>query len=135
MSRCWKKYGEPVMEVLINFDSEQEMLEYEQVLITKFIEEEFCLNLNPFASKPPSSKGKPMSEKHKAKLSAVKKGRIQEAANKARRKPIQVGDIIYVSFKDAANALGVVPSVFGQALKKNYKVKGLEVRRIENGQV
>jgi predicted GIY-YIG superfamily endonuclease len=137
MSRCWQKHGEPTMEVLMNFDSEQEMLEYEQVLITKFIEEELNLNINPNADRPPSSIGLKRSSEHKTKISLANKGRIPAtqtiaASVKARAIPVQVGEVVYASLAEAERMLGVSNGLVARALRLKIKVKGLEVRRVEN---
>ncbi len=75
LAYVWKKHGDPAMTILGTFKTENEMLEHEQFLIDQIFGESVCLNLSPFASKPPGfPKGKKLSSETKAKMSASRTG-------------------------------------------------------------
>ena len=77
MSSVWKKYGEPELYILSKVPVEL-LQQEEQKFIDLVFGKEGCLNLNPYADRPPSWKGKKRkthSAEHRAKMSASLKGK------------------------------------------------------------
>lgn len=73
MQNVFNKHKIFEYQILVECD-ESALLVYEQNYIDENFGDLKYMNLNPIASKPPSSKGRCVSQKTRAKMSEVKKG-------------------------------------------------------------
>lgn len=82
LANCWKKYGDPEIIVMGTYEEEQHMIEAEQFYLNVSIEDPDCLNLNPFADRGPSQKGKKKSPEARANMSAAHRGKKRSSETK-----------------------------------------------------
>lgn len=78
LQNAYNKHKSFEFEIIATLQKE-ELIEWEQELIDVWFGSENCANLSPIVGRPSGVKGRkfgPMSEEHKAKVSASKKGSI-----------------------------------------------------------
>lgn len=90
MQNCYDKYGITSLKIdIVLLCIESELIQKEQLLLNSvFDNQNACMNINAITNKPPSCKGKVLSNEHKHKISQSNKGktRTEETKMKIRQK-------------------------------------------------
>ena len=73
MSNVWKKYGEPELYILSKVPVEL-LQQEEQKFIDLVFGKEGCLNLNPYADRPPGFGGRKHTKEHKESIASWASG-------------------------------------------------------------
>jgi group I intron endonuclease len=84
MQNVFNKYKSFDFQIIVACDDRDVAYAYEQDYIDAHFGLDKCLNLNAAASKPPSQKGKKLTDEHRANLSAAQKGRKLTDEHKAK---------------------------------------------------
>jgi len=94
LQHAYNKYGkENFIFEIVEFCSLSEQFKTEQYWLDRFFGKTNCYNLNPFASKPPSNKGKKIifSEEHRKNISKAQKERYKNPEVRKRMSELRKG--------------------------------------------
>ena len=91
LRNAYKKYKVFEFEIISIVEDPDERTEFEQLILDVWCGTENCANINPQAMVPPSNKGKPQSDAHRAALSAAHKGKTLSDEHRAKMSDAKKG--------------------------------------------
>jgi group I intron endonuclease len=91
LQRAFDKYHKFIFEECAYEDNARLITELEQLVIDECFGKEYCANLNPNASVPPTTRGTRLTSEHKSKLSAANKGKHKSDEQKAKMSAAKKG--------------------------------------------